>query len=199
MSARGGDLPEPGRAEPERECLRTLPAPALDEAGLDQPREHGSVRGGRRRGLELQAQDRPVRRLAGEGDGEVADPREVGLDQLIGPRAPFVVVAVGEDELEVEPARGDVDVPALVPVVQRQSYLSGIAYLAALSNEPGRAIPETEQAVEELRAANLPRLLLTPMHNLGDLRLRNEQLEGSEEAFREAMRREREQSRSEQG
>ena len=75
-----------------------------------------------------------------------------------------------------------------VPVVQRQSYLSGIAYLAVLGGDPGRAIPETEAALEELHQGNLPRLLITPLHNLGDLRLRNDDLELAEEAFREAIR-----------
>ncbi len=79
-------------------------------------------------------------------------------------------------------------IAAEVPVVQRQSYLSGIAYLAVLGGDPERAIPETELAVEELNAARLPRLLLTPMHNLGDLRLRNDNLAHAEEAFREAIR-----------
>jgi serine/threonine protein kinase/tetratricopeptide (TPR) repeat protein len=74
------------------------------------------------------------------------------------------------------------------PVVQRQGYLSGIAYLAVLGGDPERAIPETEAAIEELQAANLPRLLLTPLHNVGDLRLRNDDLEGAEAAFREAIR-----------
>ncbi len=75
-----------------------------------------------------------------------------------------------------------------VPVLQRQGYLSGIAYLAVLGGDPGRAIAEIEASVQEIRDANLPRLLLTPLHNLGDLRLRNEDLEQSEEAFREAIR-----------
>lgn len=79
-------------------------------------------------------------------------------------------------------------VAARCPVVQRQSYLSGIAYLAVLGGDPKRAIPETESAIEELHDGNLPRLLLTPMHNLGDLRLRCDELELSEEAFREAIR-----------
>ncbi|MCX4247944.1 serine/threonine-protein kinase [Paraliomyxa miuraensis] len=79
-------------------------------------------------------------------------------------------------------------IAAQVPVVQRQSYLSGIAYLAVLGGEPQRAIPETEQALEELRAAKLPRLLLTPLHNLGDLRLRNDDLPKAEDDFREAIR-----------
>ena len=74
------------------------------------------------------------------------------------------------------------------PVVQRQSYLSGIAYLAVLGGDPVRAIPEIEKAIEELQAANLPRLLLTPLHNVGDLRLRNDDVEGAEAAFREAIR-----------
>jgi serine/threonine protein kinase len=79
-------------------------------------------------------------------------------------------------------------IAAQVPVVQRQSYLSGIAYLAVLGGDPERAIPETEQALEEIHAAKLPRLLLTPLHNLGDLRLRNGDLLLAEEAFREAFR-----------
>jgi tetratricopeptide (TPR) repeat protein len=79
-------------------------------------------------------------------------------------------------------------IAARVPVVQRQSYLSGIAYLAALGGDASAAIPEIETCIEELRAANLPRLLQTPLHNLGDLKLRNEDLEGAENAFREAIR-----------
>jgi tetratricopeptide (TPR) repeat protein len=79
-------------------------------------------------------------------------------------------------------------VAAQVPVLQRMSYLSGIAYLAVFGGDPERAIPEIETAVQEIRDANLPRLLLTPLHNLGDLRLRNEDLPHSEEAFRECMR-----------
>jgi serine/threonine protein kinase/tetratricopeptide (TPR) repeat protein len=79
-------------------------------------------------------------------------------------------------------------IAATVPVVQRQSYLSGIAYLAVLGGDPGRAIPEIERSIEELHQANLPRLLLTPFHNLGDLRLRNEDLPRAQEAFTEAIR-----------
>ncbi|MEM6990030.1 MAG: protein kinase [Myxococcota bacterium] len=79
-------------------------------------------------------------------------------------------------------------IAAQVRVVQRQSYLSGIAYLAVLGGEPARAIPEMEQAIEELHHANLPRLLLTPMHNVGDMRLRNDDIEGAEDAFRECIR-----------
>jgi serine/threonine protein kinase/tetratricopeptide (TPR) repeat protein len=79
-------------------------------------------------------------------------------------------------------------IAAQVPVLQRMSYLSGIAYLAVFGGDPERAIPEIETAVQEIRDANLPRLLLTPLHNLGDLRLRNEDLAHAEEAFRECMR-----------
>ena len=79
-------------------------------------------------------------------------------------------------------------IAANVPVVQRQSYLSGIAYLAVLGGDPERAIPETEAAIGELHDSNLPRLLLTPLHNLGDLRLRADDLGAAEEAFREAIR-----------
>ncbi len=79
-------------------------------------------------------------------------------------------------------------IAAQVPVLQRQGYLSGIAYLAVLGGDPERAIAEIEASVQEIRDANLPRLLLTPLHNLGDLRLRNEDFELAEEAFREALR-----------
>lgn len=79
-------------------------------------------------------------------------------------------------------------IAAKVPVVQRLSYLSGIAFLAVLGGEPSRAIPEIERSIEELHSANLPRLLLTPLHNLGDMRLRNDDLEGAEDAFRECIR-----------
>ncbi len=79
-------------------------------------------------------------------------------------------------------------IAAACPVLQRQSYLSGIAFLAVLGGDPQRAIPETEDAIGALHAANLPRLLLTPMHNLGDLRLRAGDLELAEVSFREAIR-----------
>ncbi|MEM9453457.1 MAG: protein kinase [Myxococcota bacterium] len=79
-------------------------------------------------------------------------------------------------------------IAARVPVVQRQSYLSGIAYLAVLGGDPERAIPETERALEEIRASKMSRLLLTPLHNLGDLRLRNDDLALAEQAFRESIR-----------
>lgn len=78
-------------------------------------------------------------------------------------------------------------IAARVPVVQRQSYLSGIAFLAVLGGDPSRAIPETEDAIEQVRNAKLPRLLHTPLHNLGDLYLRNGQLEQARDAFSEAI------------
>ncbi len=76
---------------------------------------------------------------------------------------------------------------ARVPVVQRQSYLSGIAFLAVLGGEPQRAIPETEQAIDQLRAANTPRMLMNPLHNLGDLYVRTQDFQRAAEAFREAI------------
>lgn len=79
-------------------------------------------------------------------------------------------------------------IAAACPVLQRQSYLSGIAFLAVLGGDPQRAIPETEDAISALHDANLPRLLLTPMHNLGDLRLRAGELAKAETSFREAIR-----------
>jgi len=79
-------------------------------------------------------------------------------------------------------------IAATVPVAQRQSYLSGITYLASFSNDPDLAIPELELAIEQLRAANTPRLVLLPMHNLADLRLHKGDLERAAETFREVIR-----------
>ncbi|MFY0537978.1 protein kinase domain-containing protein [Nannocystis pusilla] len=75
-----------------------------------------------------------------------------------------------------------------VSVLQRQAYISGIAYLAVLGNEPERAIPETRAALEQLRAAGVTRMLINPLHNLGDLLLRSGDFEGASESFREALR-----------
>ncbi len=77
---------------------------------------------------------------------------------------------------------------ARVSVLQRQAYISGIAYLAVLGNEPERAIPETRAALEQLRAAGITRMLINPLHNLGDLLLRSNEFEGAAECFREALR-----------
>jgi len=73
------------------------------------------------------------------------------------------------------------------PVVHRQGYLSGVAYLAALSDEPERGIPETMAAIDELTRRKLPRMLMAPLHNLGDLKLRSGDLQGAERAFAEAL------------
>lgn len=75
-----------------------------------------------------------------------------------------------------------------VPVTQRQSYLSGIAFLSVLSGDPQRGIPEMEQTVKEIRLRNTPRLLHNPLHNLGDLYLRNAEFDRAAETFREAQR-----------
>ena len=79
-------------------------------------------------------------------------------------------------------------IAARVSVLQRQSYISGIAYLAVLGDEPERAIPETRQAIEQLRAVNITRMLISPLHNIGDLLLRSGDLEQAAEAFKEALR-----------
>lgn len=77
---------------------------------------------------------------------------------------------------------------ARVSVLLRQAYISGIAYLAVLGNEPERAIPETRAAVEQLRATGVTRLLTNPLHNLGDLLLRSGELHEAAECFRDALR-----------
>jgi tetratricopeptide (TPR) repeat protein len=75
-----------------------------------------------------------------------------------------------------------------VPVQHRQSYLSGIAFLAVLGGDPKRSIPESEQAVGQLRELNAQRMLIVPLHNLGDLYLRNGEPERALEPFRECVR-----------
>src|SRR5699024_8605531 len=62
------------------------------------------------------------------------------------------------------------------------------AYLSVLGNEPERAVPETRTAIEELRAVNITRMLVSPLHNIGDLLLRGGHLEEAADAFREALR-----------
>ncbi|MEZ4381816.1 MAG: serine/threonine-protein kinase [Nannocystaceae bacterium] len=79
-------------------------------------------------------------------------------------------------------------IAARVPVVLRRSYLSGIAFLAVLGGDPECAVPETRQAIDELRSANTTRLLIPPLHNLGDLLLRTGHTAQAAEAFREAIR-----------
>ena len=54
-----------------------------------------------------------------------------------------------------------------VPVVLRQSYMSGIAFISVLGGEPKRGIPEMKQAYDELREANATRLLPTLLHKPG--------------------------------
>ena len=79
-------------------------------------------------------------------------------------------------------------VAARVSVLKRLPYLSGIAFLAVLGGDPARAVPEMREAVDQLKAANVPRLMITPLHNLGDLLLRSGNLEEAARSFEQAMR-----------
>jgi serine/threonine protein kinase/tetratricopeptide (TPR) repeat protein len=117
---------------------------------------------------------------------DVADANDIDVCHIIGVRLRCLSLSgqLGEARRLHEMGK---PIAARVPVVQRQSYLSGIAFLAVLGGDPERAIPETEQAIEQLRAAKVPRLLHTPLHNLGDLYLRNGQLEPAAAAFNEAI------------
>lgn len=117
---------------------------------------------------------------------EVGDANDIDVCHIIGVRLRCLSLSgqLGEARRLHEMGK---PIAARVPVVQRQSYLSGIAFLAVLGGDPDRAIPETEQAIEQLRAAKVPRLLHTPLHNLGDLYLRDGQLEQAAAAFQEAI------------
>lgn len=77
-------------------------------------------------------------------------------------------------------------VAARIPVVQRQSYLSGTATLGS-STDPTPFIEEHQQAVTELREIGSARALRTPLHNLGDLQLRAGHFALAVEAFEEAL------------
>ncbi len=117
---------------------------------------------------------------------EAPEATDGDISQIVGVRLRCLSLSgqLGEARRLHDMAR---PIAARVPVAHRGSYLSGIAFLAVLGGEPTRAIPETAQAVEELRAANLPRLLVTPLHNLGDLYLRAENYERAADAFRESV------------
>jgi hypothetical protein len=118
---------------------------------------------------------------------DIPDAQDVDVTHIIGVRLRCLSLSgqLGEARRLHEMGK---PIAARVPVVQRQSYLSGIAFLAVLGGDPKRAIPETQTAIEQLRNANMPRLLLTPLHNLGDLNLRCEELAPAADAFREAIR-----------
>ena len=79
-------------------------------------------------------------------------------------------------------------VAARVSVLRRLPYLSGLAFLAVLGGDPARAVPEMREAVDQLKAANVPRLMITPLHNLGDLLLRSGNFEEAARSFEQAMR-----------
>ncbi len=117
---------------------------------------------------------------------ELDDANDVDVCHIIGVRLRCLSLSgqLGEARRLHEMGK---PIAARVPVVQRQSYLSGIAFLAVLGGDPERAIPETEEAIAQLRSAKVPRLLHTPLHNLGDLYLRNGQLEEAAHAFEEAI------------
>ena len=117
---------------------------------------------------------------------ELADANDIDVCHIIGVRLRCLSLSgqLGEARRLHEMGK---PIAGRVPVIQRLSYLSGIAFLAVLGGDPERAIPETELAIEQLRAGKVPRVLHTPLHNLGDLYLRDGQLELAAEAFREAI------------
>ncbi len=118
---------------------------------------------------------------------DLDDARPVDKCHVIGVRLRCLSLSgqLGEARALHEMAK---PIAAACPVLQRQGYLSGIAFLAVLGGDPQRAIPEVEDSISALHDANLPRLLLTPMHNLGDLRLRAGELALAEASFRESIR-----------
>jgi serine/threonine protein kinase/predicted transcriptional regulator len=118
---------------------------------------------------------------------EVDDAPDIDVCHIMGVRIRCLALAgqLGQARRLHELAK---PIAQRVPVVQRQSYLSGVAFLAVLGGDPDRGVPETRNAIEELRARNVPRLLMTPLHNLGDLQLRTDDIDGAEQSFREAIK-----------
>ncbi len=151
--------------------------------------------------LELQIANRRAEVLLGVGDVEKAsaaseralaildepEVSDVVKSHVIGVRMRCLALA-GRTKEGIELHERGREIARRVPVVQRQTYLSGVAYLAAFGGDPTIAVDELRDAVEELRAANLSRLLLTPLHNLGDILTRTGDLAGAENAFCEALR-----------
>ncbi len=117
---------------------------------------------------------------------DIPDANDVDVCHIIGVRLRCLSLSgqLGEARRLHEMGR---PIAARVPVVQRQSYLSGLAFLAVLGGDPERAIPETQDAILQIRAAKLPRLLHTPLHNIGDLYLRSGEFEQAAAAFEEAI------------
>jgi ATP/maltotriose-dependent transcriptional regulator MalT len=155
----------------------------------------------RDRVLELRIANRRAEVLLGMGEVEQAgsysrqameiidlpDASDVDVCHIIGVRLRCLSLSgqLGEARRLHEMGK---PIAARVQVAQRSSYLSGVAFLAVLGGDPARGIPEMQTAVKQLRAANVQRLLVTPLHNLGDLSLRSQDLPGAAAAFREAIR-----------
>jgi len=118
---------------------------------------------------------------------DLPDADDVDVCHIIGVRIRYLSFAGRLDEAIKLHEIGK-PIAARVPVVQRGTYLSAVAFLGLLGGDPKRALPETQAAVEALRDADTPRLMLAPMHNLGDLSLRSGDLESAAAAFREALR-----------
>jgi tetratricopeptide (TPR) repeat protein len=79
-------------------------------------------------------------------------------------------------------------IAARLPLTKRRTYLSGMSFLCTLSGQYERGLEELEDVVLQTRAADTPRLLISPLHNLGDLYLRLERNEEAADCFREALR-----------
>jgi serine/threonine protein kinase/tetratricopeptide (TPR) repeat protein len=180
------------RLEIESDIDRTLEN--LEHAAAAARKAHDRI-------LELKIANRRAEVLLSMGDAEQAggyarqameildipDAEDADVCHIIGVRLRCLSLSgqLGEARRLHERAK---PIAARVPVVRRGSYLSGIAYLGTLGGEPDRAIAETEAAIAELRAANTPRMLIIPLHNLGDMLLRNEEFKAAADAFAEALR-----------
>lgn len=79
-------------------------------------------------------------------------------------------------------------IAARVPVPLKQVYLSGLSFVSTLSGQFTRGLAELEEAIENTRASDTPRLLMSPLHNTGDLYLRLDRLDDAVICFDEALR-----------
>lgn len=118
---------------------------------------------------------------------DIPDAKDTDVCEIIGARLRCLAFSGQFEEAKrlLELAR---PIAARVPVTRRLSYISGLTFVAIFSATPTLAIPEIEASIVDLRKANVPRLLMAPLHNLGDLYLRLEDLDKAAEQFREAIR-----------
>ena len=118
---------------------------------------------------------------------DIPDAKDTDVCEIIGARMRYLAFSGQFEEAKRLLELGS-PIAARVPVTRRLSYISGLTFVAIFSANPMLAIPEIEASIADLRKANVPRLLMAPLHNLGDLYLRLNAFDKAAAQFREAIR-----------